>query len=565
MSSAAADASGQVMFNGYSWLVILAYLLLTTAMGHALSKKQMTIKDFFLGGRSLPWYAVCGSIIATELSAMTLVGIPAILWAATGNMTYGMISIGAIISRVIVAFWILPKYYEKEVYSPYEYIGNQLDARANRLTSYLFMIGGIMAQGTRVLLTAVVLQVVTGINIHVSIWLVGATAVLWTLMGGIATVIWTDLVQFLVLAFAAVLTLVIVVATFESADGESGVAAILSIANDAGKLDWFDWSWDPSKNYTIWTALIASTIGGLFAYGTDQMLMQRCFCCRNAREARKALLWSGVSQILTITCLFVGVGLWAFYQKSGDPQIPNSDEIKQIIENANTLVPVFIKYRVPWFFGGLMVAGIFAAAISSLDSILAALSQQTMAALGMKNGRTDKQNIRRGRVFVVLWAVVLCGMASLFHAGADNATLLIELALAVVGYISGAILGTFLIAAIPKLRRETEGIEWAAALSVMTIFAVTRHETWATIIISAASALLIITAMLFLLSRSKLIITKLLPFIGFIYFLNLYKFDGQNISLGWPWYAPLGCLVMLSSAMLICKPKNKAQDSRNQK
>jgi len=183
---------GAVGFTYGSWVIIVLYMIFTTLLGHLLSGKQSTIKDFFLGGRKLPWYAVSGSIIATELSAMTLVGAPAFLWAATGNMQYGVLAIGTITARIIVGFWFVPKYYEEEIYSPYEYIGNQLGMTAQNTTSVLFMIGGMMGQGTRVLLTAIVLQVVTGVPILWSIWIVGAVAVLWTVMGGMTTVIWTD-------------------------------------------------------------------------------------------------------------------------------------------------------------------------------------------------------------------------------------------------------------------------------------------------------------------------------------------------------------------------------------
>jgi SSS family solute:Na+ symporter len=279
------------------------------------------------------------------------------------------------------------------------------------------------------------------------------------------------------------------------------------------------------------------------------------------------VIWSSVSQLLMLVCLFVGVGLWAYYQKSGIPGVPNSDELAQINKDADRLFPVFIKYRVPWFFGGLMVAGIFAAAISSLDSILAALSQQTLTALDNlrpgRSGASEQQRIRTGRWWIFFWAVVLCGMASVFHANASKAHLLIELALSVVGYVSGAILGTFLIAAIPRLRRESLGLEWAAALSVMTIFAITRHEVWVPKTLAAVCVALLLTAALWLMRRDRWVILKFLPFVAFIIFINRFQFTQgggapAHIHIGWPWYAPLGCLMMLTASMIICPPKSNA-------
>jgi Na+(H+)/acetate symporter ActP len=226
-----ADFADAVKFNGYSWAVIVVYMILTTWLGHRLSGSHATIRDFFLGGRKIPWYAVSGSVIATELSAMTLVGAPAFLWAASGDMSYAVLAIGTILGRIIVGYVFVPKYYEQEIYSPYEYIGNQLGHRANRITSFLFMMGGILGQGTRVLLTAIVLEVVTGMDIYACIWIVGFVSVVWTWMGGITTVIWTDVIQFLVFAFSSILTLVIVGMEFHTVDGQAGVGVIVDLAS----------------------------------------------------------------------------------------------------------------------------------------------------------------------------------------------------------------------------------------------------------------------------------------------------------------------------------------------
>ncbi len=611
-------------FNNLSWLVIVVYLVFTTWLGARLSGRQATIKDFFLGGRTLPWYAVCGSIIATELSAMTLVGAPAFLWAATGNMAYAVLGIGTIIARVIVGFWFVPRFYDEEIYSPYEYIGNRLGERARRTTSFLFMFGGMMGQGTRVLLTAVVLNVVTGMEIITCIWLVGVVAVLWTWLGGIQTVIWTDLIQFLIFTFSAIITLVIVAYDFPPS-GIASPGAILDVAREAGKLRWLDLSIDPRLNYTLIAGLIGTTIGGLANYGTDQMLVQRLFCCRSQADARKALIWSSVSQILMLICLFVGVCLWAYYQRSGLPGVPAPEELAQINENSNRLLPVFIKYRVHWFLGGLMVAGIFAAAISSLDSILAALAQQSLETV-RKAGRaahlfggdalSETAAIRLSRTFILFWGAVLCAMATLFYIMASNATLLIELALSVVGYAWGGILGAFLMALIPSLRRRAAGIEWAAILSVMTIFSISHHELWAQFVLIAGALALLFAAPLGIprpdrVAPVRAALASLTFIIGLLLILPAWR-DGQqwaafgvglacfaigiallawlnrndplpplviygfsaailfvnrtqfifpgdaaptHLTLGWPWFIPLGTTVMLAAALLICSPR----------
>ncbi len=557
-----------ILFDQNSWIVIAVYLVFTTVMGHLLGRRQQTVRDFFLGGRSLPWPAVCGSIIATELSAMTLVGLPAILWAATGDIGYGILSIGAIVSRVLVAWWFLPRFYESELYSPYEYIGQKLGPGAHRLAGYLFMVGGILGQGTRVLLTAIVLQVVTGLDIYAAIWLVGVAALIWTVMGGIVTVIWTDVIQFLVFTFSAILTVVLIVMQYEAPNGDAGLIPLVSQALDAGKLHLLNLDFDFSNPYTLWAGAIGYTIHGLFAFGSDQMLVQRCLCCRSVGDARKALIWSSMGQVLTFLCLFVGVCLWAFYQHSGLTGVPWPVELLEIETNANRLLAVFIKYRVHWFFGGLMVAGIFAAAISSLDSILAALSQQTLSIIMPDAKDRGRKALATSRLLVVGWAIVLCAIASLFQAVVQGEGLLIELALSVVGYTGGAILGLLILALVPWMRRGARGLELPAALSVMTIVAITQNhhpdDAWATIGLAVATVWLLRRGAASILNRNRRVVLRLAPFILFIFACHLGFPRDLNVlgnepfvhwTISFPWNIALGTVVMLLASLMVCNQK----------
>lgn len=616
VNAAAAAVEHAPMFNWMSWVVVAVYVIFTTWLGHILSGKQATIRDFFLGGRKLPWFAVSGSIIATELSAMTLVGVPAFLWADTGDMKYMILGLGTIIARVLVAIYFIPKYYEKEIYSPYEYIGNQIGRVGERTTSVMFMIGGMLGQGARVYLTAVVLDVITGVGIVPGIWIVGLVSVAWTWIGGITTVIWTDLIQFALFTFTAILTLIIVYLQFMEETKDVPTGALEHIIDlglhtevnedrPLGKLTFWSFSTRLPDSYTLWTACIASVIGSLASYGTDQMMCQRMFCCKSQKEAKIALIVSSCSQILMVICLFVGLFLWAYYKHTGDPTIPYPEELKQINENANRLLAVFIKYRVHWLLGGLMVSGIFAAAISSLDSILAALSQQSLAwARGVKgDAHGDSGDIALSRIFIIFWAFVLCGMATVFHLWTGGQALLIELALSVVGYAWGAILGAFAMAFIPKLRVKGWGVQWGAALSLMTIFGITRHQTigqvpkldelgkpvldaagkaiyewvplmdlsrtWGLWVIIIVSLLILVSAMIYIPKFNKkinplMIPVYILPFIALILFFNIFQFVDHTgsivyITIGWPWYIPLGGAVMIASSLLLCE-RNPGKD-----
>jgi Na+/proline symporter len=295
-------------FTGLDWGVIAAYLLLTSWIGHALRGKQATIRDFFLGGRRLPWPAVTGSIIATEISALTFVGVPGMVFAAKGDFTYLQWALGSVIARFIVALFFVRVFYQREIFSPYDYIGHRLGDGAKRLTTLLFFLGSILGQSVRLLITALVLRTCTGIDFHLCIWIIGGFAVLWTLMGGMTTVIWTDVVQFGVFVLGGVLALLWIVG---SLDG--GWGALISQAGEAGKLSILNLSTDPAVEFTLWVGLLAMPFQNMAAFGTDQLNAQRIFCCRNAADASKAMIASCVSQLITILMLFVGAGLFVYY------------------------------------------------------------------------------------------------------------------------------------------------------------------------------------------------------------------------------------------------------------
>jgi len=312
--------------------------------------------------------------------------------------------------------------------------------------------------------------------------------------------------------------------------------------------------------------------------GVDQMMVQRCFCCKGPKQARWAIISSCIGQFLMIICLFVGLALWMFYKKSGLPGVPSPEETALIGENANNILPVFVKFRIPALVGGIIVAGVFAAAISSLEGILAALAEQTLASMKMAGFKAidDAHAIRWSRAIICVWGVVLCAMASLFWYGWQGKGLIIELALSVVGLVAGGVLAVFLMALIPRLRRESLGMELSATLSVMTVFAFIRHPdfaaktdrfmaVWPFWAIVLASAALLFFGLVFRSKKDPLAVPKMLPFIALVFFIHLFKFtngSGElvNITVGWPWYGPIGLLVMLAASRVLCFPLARSSE-----
>ena len=338
-------------FTVIDWIVLAGYLVFTTVLGAKLAGRQATIRDFFLGGRKLPWPAVAGSIIATEISAVTFLGAPAIVFAAGGNFTYLQLALGAILARIIIGIWFVPAFYEREIYSPYDYMGNRLGVQVRSVTTGLFMVGAILGQSVRVLLTALVLELMTGWPLGVSIWVIGLIAVAWTLLGGITTVIWTDVVQFIVFVVGIIIALVYV-----CIDLPGGFGEMVTVAVEADKFRFWNFSSDPNVAFTIWAALIANTFLCLNAYGTDQLIAQRMFCCKGPREARIAIIASSVGQLVTILALFVGVGLFAYYQR-----FELTGEAADLVgERIDRIFPIFILQNMPVGLVGLIIAGVFA-------------------------------------------------------------------------------------------------------------------------------------------------------------------------------------------------------------
>ncbi len=453
-------------FTWLDWTVLIGYLLLTTWIGHALRGKQSTMRDFFLGGRSLPWQAVCGSIIATEISALTFIGVPGMVFAAGGDLTYLQWGIGSVIARVIVGIYFVPAFFEKEIFSPYDFMGNRLGVGVKKLTSFLFFAGSILGQAVRLLVTALILRTVTGLNFELCIVIIAVVAVLWTWMGGMTTVIWTDVIQFGIFIFGGLLAFFML-----TANVPGGFGGILEAGEASGKLRLLDLRTDPALQFTFWTAVVAMPFQNMAAFGTDQLNAQRMFCCRNQSDARKAIIWSSVSLLITVLMLMVGLGLYAYYQVVP----PTPYEAMRFAEDTDNVFPVWITTVIPTGLTGLIIAGAFAAAISSLDSILAALSQTTLSLFSKvdldESEEAGKRQVRRSRALVAGWGLAMAGFAIALN-GMREGINMVSLAFGMVSYTYGPLLGILFLALWPeKLKRRDSSGVWIGVL-ISILFAI---------------------------------------------------------------------------------------------
>ena len=460
-------------FGMIDWVIVFGYLALTTFVGHLLRGKQSTIKDFFLGGKSLPWPAVSGSIIATEISALTFIGVPGTVFALQGDFTYLQWGLGSIVARFIVGIYLVPIYYEREIFSPYDYMGNRLGEGVKKLVTILFSLGSILGQGVRVLVTALILQVVTGMEIHTCIIIIGAFAVLWTLMGGMRTVIWTDVIQFGIFIIGGILALAWLI---NAVGWESFVSINSAVTLENGEtiskfnaLNLTSPFEDPLVGYTIWVAIFAMPFQNLAAYGTDQLNAQRMFCCASKEDARKAIIWSSVSQVITLLMLMVGTGLFAWYAINK----PTAVEAEWFAKDNNYVFPIWIVTELPTGIKGLIIAGAFAAAVSSLDSILAALSQTSLSAYFGKEyldkHSNDKSMVTKSRILVLVWGVLLSLFAIFlaYSRSSEEDKDLIFLAFRMVAYVYGPLLGILILAITPWRKKASfHGILIGTMLSI---------------------------------------------------------------------------------------------------
>ena len=446
-------------FTSIDWMVVGGYLLLTTWVGHLLKGTQSTIKDFFLGGRSLPWQAVSGSIIATEISGVTFIGVPGMIYAAGGDFTYLQWGIGSILARIIVGIYFVRVFYEREIYSPYDYMGNKLGEGAKRLATIIFQVGGILGQSVRVLVAALALKVVTPLEFHHCIWIIGLFAVGWTLMGGMRTVIWTDVMQFFLFVGAGLFSLFWIIVELDG-----GWNQMIQVAGDAEKFTLLNLTSDPAVGFTLWVAIIAVPFQNLSAFGVDQLNAQRMFCCRDAQDARKAMITSSGALLLTLLMLFVGAALFAYYE----PMRTAGTEPSIFTEDTNSVFPVWIVTELPVGLRGLILAGIFAAAISSLDSILAALSQTTLGLLKPEAGKdAEKKRLFLSRVLVLIWGILLSAFAVELDSLRGKVNVVV-LAFGMISYTTGPMLGMFL-ASLLTPKASVKGLAVGFALSFLLV------------------------------------------------------------------------------------------------
>ena len=417
--------------------IVVAYLAGITLFGlHFRGNKDRSLRGYFLAGRTIPWWAIALSIVSAETSTLTIISVPGIAFA--GDMGFLQIVFGYLLGRVVVSFLFLPRYFQGELLTAYQLIDRRFGTALHRTTAILFLLTRAAAEGVRVFAISIVVGIAIGTGDTLSIAIISALTLLYTFEGGMAAVVWTDVVQ---MAIYIAGTLVAVATLGAHVPG--GWTAIHTIGSAVGKFQVLHFALNLSQTYTFWAGLLGGTFLTMASHGTDQLMVQRLLAARNLAESRLALLSSGVVILLQFTLfLLIGVGLFVFYgqhphnllSSAGSPLSPDR------------LFPTFIVQQMPRGVAGLLIAAILAAAMSNLSAALNSLSSTTVVDLwmGWRPAAGDTERTRVARGSTVLWALVLFAIALVsVRAGGHGHVVEIGLSIASVAY--GALLGVFLL------------------------------------------------------------------------------------------------------------------------
>jgi SSS family transporter len=436
--------------------VLLAYLVGTTALGMWLGRGQKDARDYFVADRAIPWWAILFSVVATETSALTFISIPGLAYLA--DLSFLQVALGYLVGRIVIAFTLLPRYYQGELVTAYALLQRRFGVATRRFASIIFMVTRAFGDSVRVFATAIPIALIIGPVIDpayltpVSILILGAFTIVYTYHGGMRAVVWTDVLQTFVYLFGGIAALWLI---GRGVDG--GWSAIFSDAAARGKLNVIDTYTGVDRAHTLWAGLIGGAFLSMASHGADQLIVQRLLASSSLRDARRSLIGSGIAVILQFSLfLIIGIGLFAYYEGR---TFARPDEI----------FPRFIVEVMPPGLTGLVIAAILAAAMSTVSGALNSLSAATThdIYLPLTGRRADDPGVLRiGKIFTLVWAVILVGGALMYRA---QGTPVVVVALSVASFTYGGLLGGFFLGMLWRRAIQRDAIlGMAVGIAAMT-------------------------------------------------------------------------------------------------
>ena len=402
-------------------LVLVAYVAGVVWLGARFSRRQRTVRDYFLTGRQVPWWALLGSIVATETSTITLISVPGYAFGA--DLTFLQLALGYVVARVLVALVLLPAFFRTELLTVHQLLTARFGGAAGRAAAALFLATRSLSDGLRLFATGLVLAAALAtvpaagrlagalapaadgptVLLAAAIVIVAAATLLYTLLGGMLAVVWTDVAQTIVYLGGALLAGAILLAEIPG-----GWAEVAARADAAGKLRLFDFTLDLTRSYTFWSGLVGGVFITAATHGADQLLVQRYLCCRSAADARRALVASGFVVLVQFwLLLLIGLLLWTYYTAYDPAALAAVSSGGQV--QTDRVFPAFMTSHLPAGARGLVVAAMVAAAMSTLSSSLNASAAATVGdfyAPLTRGARSDRHYLRAARWATVGWGAV---------------------------------------------------------------------------------------------------------------------------------------------------------------
>ncbi|MEO6034654.1 MAG: sodium/solute symporter [Verrucomicrobiota bacterium] len=469
--------------NAVDWSVIIVYLLGIIGLGVWFGRDQKNTRDYFLGSKDIPWWGIGLSIVAAETSALTIIGVPAMAFG--GNLAFIQLIIGYVIARIILAVVMVPHYFKGEIYSPYQLFADNLGHSARQTAAGFFLLSETLAAGVRVYVACIPIQLMLGINILPAIILFVVLSLIYTYIGGVKAVIWTDAVQFGLFLLGGLFTLFYIPTLFDG-----GASEVFKLARAGAKLHWLNSNFSPDHGWVgwkavledpinIWMGVIGGTVMVMSSHGAEQLIVQRVLACKTVRDGRKALALSAVLVFpLFLIFLLVGAMLWVYSTHKVDlsPFIPEVRPGSGIKKN-DFIYPIFMLTGVPHVLKGFLIVAILSAAMSSVSSALTSLaSVSTMDFVKkMLPGKSEGFFLHFSKISTIVWAIALIFVAYLSR----EVTFVLDIAFKLRGLTSGALLGGLFLAVFWKRGNSISVISgMIASLAVMTYFSPIVQNLW---------------------------------------------------------------------------------------
>ncbi len=444
--------------------IVVLYVLATIGLGWWFSRRQHNLRTYFVGDRDISWWLILVSIVATETSTVTFLSVPGV--AFRGDFTFLQLAFGFVVGRIVIAWFLLPQYLRGELLSAYQLLQQRFNRSVQRTASGLFLLTRVVADGLRLYLAALLLQQFTGWNGEAAVLVIGAATILYTLLGGMQAVIWSDLIQFAIYILGAVVAAAYIVRLIPG-----GAAEFIAVGEQAHKFTLLNWTTDPTQAYTFWAGLVGGAFLTMASHGADQMMVQRYFCSRSLNQARTALVLSGFVVLLQfLLFLSIGVGLFVLKEKG----------ILSIAETTkkDEVFGVFIVHFLPHGLIGLLIAAVLAASMATLSSSLnsSASAFVTDFYRPLASGHEEGHYLRVSRWMTLFWGLTRIAVALAAPYWLRGRSIVDEV-LQIAAFTTGMILGLFVLG---SLRRPVSSRAALAGLvvSFVAVFLIWLPPLW---------------------------------------------------------------------------------------